>query len=193
MKAGGRVVNRAPLITPDGRIAVQEKRIMTRFEAERWGVCPGAPPRVFDTDWGRVGIAICYDAEFPKAARAQVLAGAWVLLVPSCTDSWHGAERVRLGARARAMENQCFVAVAPTVGDLPGSAALDENRGWAGIYAPVDRPFPETGVLAEAAEGWVSARLDRAAMEQAREDGAVRHHRDFPRAPVPPCEAAVFV
>jgi len=68
---GGRIVNTAPLIAPDGRVAVQEKRVMTRFEAESWGVAPGAPPRVFDTDWGRIGIAICYDVEFPPLVRAQ--------------------------------------------------------------------------------------------------------------------------
>lgn len=192
MRAGDAVVNHAPLIAPDGRLAFQHKRTMTRFEAERWGVSPGEAPRVFDTDWGRVGIAVCYDAEFPKIARAQAEAGAWVLLVPSCTDTWQGAERVRIGARARAMENQCFAAVAPTVGDLPHSAALDANRGWAGIYGPVDRGFPQDGVLAEATAGWVVADLDRAAAERAREDGAVRNFRDFPRAPLPRCDPAVF-
>lgn len=190
IRLGDAVVNHAPLIAPDGRLAFQHKRTMTRFESERWGVSAGAPPRVFDTDWGRVGVAICYDAEFPKLARAQAEAGAWVLLVPSCTDTWQGAERVRIGARARAMENQFFVAVAPTVGTLERSAALDENRGWAGIYGPVDRGFPQDGVLAEATEGWVAAELDRAAAERAREDGAVRNFRDFPRAPVPRCEPA---
>lgn len=190
MAAGDRVVNRAPLIRPDGALALQDKSIMTRFETERWGVSPGAPPRVFDTDWGRVGIAICYDAEFPKIARAQAEAGAWVLLVPSCTDTWQGAERVRIGARARAMENQLYAAVAPTVGDLSGSAALDENRGWAGVYGPVDQGFPQGGVIAEAASGWVAAALDRAALERVREDGAVRNFRDFPRAPLPACGPA---
>lgn len=192
MEDGDRVVNRAPLITPEGRVAFQEKRVMTRFESERWGVSPGAPPRVFDTDWGRIGIAVCYDAEFPKFARAQVEAGAWCLLVPSCTDSWHGAERVRIGARARAMENQCYAAVSPTVGDLPDSVALDENRGLAGVYGPVDRGFPADGILAESAEGWVTCFLDRAALERVREDGAVRNHRDWPRAPLPDVTAASF-
>ena len=65
------VVNSAPLIAPDGLFAIQEKSVMTRFEAESWGVTPGAPPRVFATDWGRIGIAICYDVEFPALVRAQ--------------------------------------------------------------------------------------------------------------------------
>jgi predicted amidohydrolase len=167
----------------------------TRFEAERWSLAPGRPPQVFDTPWGRLGIAICYDAEFPKLVRAQVEAGAWLVLVPACTDTRHGAERVRIGARARAMENQCFVAVAPTVGACAGSAALDDNHGRAGIYGPVDHGFPEDGILAESrldAPGLILADLDPARLATAREHGAVRNHRDWPRAPVPPPEPAAW-
>ncbi|MCW8085015.1 carbon-nitrogen hydrolase family protein [Sabulicella glaciei] len=195
MEMGGRIVNRAPLIRPDGTMAFQDKRMMTRFEAERWMVEGGEAPRVFDTPWGRIGIAICYDAEFPKLVRAQVEAGAWLVLVPSCTDTTHGFSRVRIGARARAMENQCFVAVAPTVGGFAASAALDENHGAAGIFGPVDRGFPSDGILAEGAmdePGLVLADLDPEALERVRADGAVRNHRDWPRAPVPRPSPAEF-
>ncbi|WP_240046807.1 carbon-nitrogen hydrolase family protein [Paracraurococcus ruber] len=195
MRAEGRVVNRAPLIAPDGRMAFQDKYRMTRFEAERWGVSPGAAPQVFPTPWGLVGISICYDSEFPKHVRAQVEAGAWLLLVPTCTDTRHGFNRVRFACQARAMENQCFVALAPTVGDAPWSAALDENRGQAMICGPVDRGFPEDGVLAAGAPdtpGWSFATLDAARIEAVREDGAVRNHRDWPRAPLPAPGRAVY-
>ncbi|MFM7778137.1 MAG: nitrilase-related carbon-nitrogen hydrolase, partial [Alphaproteobacteria bacterium] len=140
--ADGRVINRAPLITPEGLIAFQDKRAMTRFEAERWGVSQGADPNVFDTPWGRIGISICYDIEFPKHARVQVMAGAWLILTPSCTDSLAGFNRVHFSARARALENQCYVAITPTVGEAPWSAALDVNRGRAGVFGPMDRGFP---------------------------------------------------
>ena len=53
---------------------------MTRFEAEQWDVSPGAPPRVMDTPWGRVGLAVCYDVEFPPVVRALTEAGAWLVL-----------------------------------------------------------------------------------------------------------------
>ncbi len=79
------VCNRAPLIAPDGRLAFQDKSAMTRFETESWGVVSGAPPGVFETQWGLIGIAICYDVEFPPLVRAQTLAGARLILVPSCT------------------------------------------------------------------------------------------------------------
>ncbi|SDC49793.1 carbon-nitrogen hydrolase family protein [Belnapia rosea] len=195
MAAGGRVVNRAPLIAPDGRLAFQDKRMMTRFEAERWGVSPGTGPAVFETPWGRLGLSVCYDAEFPKHVRAQVEAGAWLVLVPACTDSVQGFNRVRFSAQARALENQCFVAVAPTVGLAPWSAALDENHGCAAIYGPVDRGFPEDGVIAQGAldaPGWTFAALDPAGIERVRREGAVLNHRDWPAGPLDAPLAAEF-
>lgn len=186
---GGRIVNRAPLIAPDGRVAFQDKHVMTRFEAEQWGVAPGAPPGVFATPWGRIGIAICFDCEFPALVRAQVEAGAWLVLVPTCTDTMHGFNRVRLAARARAMENQCFVAIAPTVGLTPWSAALDANRGYAAVFGPVDHGFPEDGVIARGtldADQWVYADLDRDRIDAVRANGAVRNHANWPADP-PPC------
>lgn len=191
----GRVVNRAHLIAPDGRAASQDKHAMTRFEAEQWGVSAGRPPSVFETPWGRVGIAICFDGEFPNVVRAQVEAGAWLVLLPSCTDTRHGDMRIRIAARARAMENQCFVAVAPTVGAAPWSASLDVNHGVAAIYGPVDRGFADDGVVAEGAvdePGWVHADLDPAAIAAVREQGAVLNHRAWPSDP-PPCPVAKFV
>jgi predicted amidohydrolase len=195
MAEGDRVVNRAPLIAPDGRLAFQEKRMMTRFEAERWGVSAGAPPQVFQTPWGRIGISICYDSEFPKHVRPQVEAGAWLILVPTCTDTLHGYNRVRFACQARAVENQCFVAVAPTVGFAPWSAALDENRGQVAVFGPVDRGFPEDGVLAQGPmdqPGWTFCTLDPARIETVRREGAVLNHRDWPRAPLPVPGVAVY-
>ncbi|MGG5808328.1 carbon-nitrogen hydrolase family protein [Falsiroseomonas sp. CW058] len=196
MRAGdGRIVNRAPLIAPDGRMAFQEKRAMTRFDAERWGIVGGAGPQVFDTPWGRLGISVCYDVEFPKHVRAQVEQGAWLVLTPSCTDSRHGFTRVRVSAAARAIENQCFVAVAPTVGLAPWSLGLDENHGAAMVFGPADRGFPEDGVLAAGGmdePGWVFCDLDPARIAHVREHGAVRNHHDWPRSPVPPPRPAAF-
>jgi len=185
----GRVRNRAPLISPQGVLRFQDKSVMTRFEAERWGVQGGQPPAVFDTPWGRIGIAICYDSEFPNLVHAQAVAGAKLILVPSCTDTFHGFNRVQFSARARALENQCFVAVAPTVGDAPALATLDENHGFAAIFGPVDRGFAADGVVAAGAmdaPGWVFADLDFAALDTVRADGAVRNFLNWPADPPAP-------
>jgi predicted amidohydrolase len=191
----GTAINRAPLIAPDGCLAFQDKRAMTRFETERWGIARGADPQVFDTPWGRIGISLCYDVEFPKHVRAQVEAGAWLILAPACTDTPHGFNRVWCAARARALENQCFVAIAPTVGLAPWSAALDVNRGHAAVFGPIDRGFPEDGVLAAGVPdqpGWVFCTLDRARIEAVRRDGAVRNHADWPQGPMAAPRPAVF-
>ncbi len=143
---------------------------------------------MFDTPWGRIGVCICYDSEFPPLARAQMEAGAWLLLAPSCTDSRAGFNRVRLSARARAVENQCFVAVATTVGDAPWLAALDENHGYAAVFGPCDRGFPEDGLIARGpmdTPGWVYADLDPARLDRVRREGGVLNHRDYPTKPAP--------
>ncbi|HEY0206809.1 MAG TPA: carbon-nitrogen hydrolase family protein [Acetobacteraceae bacterium] len=177
----GRIVNRAPLIRPDGLMAFQDKQVMTRFEAEQWGIYGGAPAGVFETPWGRLGIAVCYDSEFPGVVRAMTEAGAWLILVPTCTDTAHGYNRVRLSCRARALENQCFVALSPTVGEAPWLATLDRNTGRAGVYGPVDRGFPDDGVIVEGdGAGWVFADLDPARLEAVRRDGAVLNFQDWP-------------
>jgi predicted amidohydrolase len=177
-----RPVNRAWLIGPDADapfLAYQDKQVMTRFERETWNVVPGDPLEVIETPLGRIGILICYDAEFPLLARRLADQGAEILLVPSCTDSAHGYNRVRIGAMARALENQCVVVQSPTVGDAPWSPAVDENVGAAAIFGPPDIGFPEDGVLAQGSlnePGWVIADIDRAAIARVRAEGQVLNH-----------------
>ncbi|MCX7356438.1 MAG: carbon-nitrogen hydrolase family protein [Alphaproteobacteria bacterium] len=175
--------NQAWLIGPGGKREMQEKLQMTRFEDEIWGIAPGTELRVFDTAHGRLGIAICYDSEFPRLVRGQIEAGAEIMLVPSCTDALPGYNRVRVAARARAMENQCFAVQSPTVGTAPWSAAVDENCGAAGAFGPIDRGFPSDGVLATGElnqPGWVYADLDlEAARTLRRETAQVFNSRDW--------------
>ncbi|RYJ01545.1 MAG: carbon-nitrogen hydrolase, partial [Acetobacteraceae bacterium] len=90
---------------------------------------------------------------------------------------------------------QCFVALAPTVGEAPWSTALDVNRGFAAVFGPVDRGFPEDGVLARGAldaPGWTFCTLDPARIATVRREGAVLNHRDWPTGPVEPPRPAVF-
>ena len=148
VRVGDSFVNRARLFAPSGKMGVQDKLIMTRFEREEWFVSASGPLRLFDTELGKIGISICYDSEFPLLARAQVEAGMELLLVPSCTDTLHGYWRVRLGAQARALEGQCYAVQSPTVGEAAWSPAVDANHGAAGIYGPPDKGMPADGVIA---------------------------------------------
>jgi predicted amidohydrolase len=176
---GSRPVNRATFYGPQGVIGVQDKQIMTRFEREIWDVVAGQGLPVFDTPIGKIGIIICYDSEFPLLARAMVEAGAEILLAPSCTDSFAGFTRVRVGSMARALENQCIVVHAPTVGPCDFCPAVDENIGSAAIYGPPDRGFPADGIFAQTPlnePGWAVTKVSLAAIHDLRRDGGVLNH-----------------
>lgn len=181
-RSGGPVRNVARLFAPQGARGRQEKIMMTRFEREQWGMSGGRDLAVFDIGKARIGVAICYDIEFPLIARALAEAGAEVILAPSCTDTLQGYWRVRLGAQARALESQCIVAQASLVGTVDWSPAVDVNRGAAGAFGPPDLGFPEDGVIAQGEmdkPGWVRAHLDLDAVARVRAEGQVFNHRHW--------------
>lgn len=188
---GAQFHNRAYVFSPDGGTGWQEKRQMTRFERECWTIASGAGLKAFDAPFGRFGIAICYDIEFPLIARALSDAGADLILVPSCTDTLAGANRVQVGARARALENQIYVATSPTVGTAEWSPAVDVNTGWASVLATPDRGFPDDGVIAKGElnqPGWIHAEIDFALLRMAREDTQVFTRRDWTSQQFPSLE-----
>ena len=180
-KPGGRTVNAAQLVTPNGLAGEQEKIIMTPFERD-WGISPGAPLRVFETAIGTIGIAICYDSEFPLLVRALAEAGAETVLVPSCTERISGYHRVRTGSIARALENTIATVQSPTVGDALWSPAVDRNSGAAGIYVPSEHGVADNGVLAEGkldAAQWVTATINLAALRRLKSSGEMRNFADW--------------
>lgn len=175
-----RPVNRARLFAPNGAHVHQDKQVMTRFEAEEWDVVPGGQIRLVDTALGKIGILICYDCEFPLLGRA--LAEADILLVPSATEAVSGYTRVRIGAQARALENQCVTVISSIVGSVDWSEAVDASVGAGGLYGPPDAGFPETGVLAQGAfnaPGWTYAEIDLDAIAHVRAQGHVLNRRDW--------------
>lgn len=175
-----RPVNRARFFAPSGAMGVQDKQVMTRFEAEIWDVAPGGPLRLFDTRLGKIGILICYDAEFPLLGRA--LSDADLILVPSVTEALSGHSRVRIGARARALENQCVTVMASLVGTADWSEAVDISVGAGGIFGPPDRGFPDDGILAAGpldTPGWTYAEVDLGTIQTVRADGTVLGRRDW--------------
>lgn len=186
LETDGRYRNRAWLFGPDGVLGYQDKLIMTRFEREQWDIAAGEGLKVFDTALGQLGILICYDNEFPLLARYLAERGADLILAPSCTDTEAGYHRVRIGAQARALENQIAVLQSPTVGMAPWSLALDENIGRAGLFVPPDYGMPSNGVIAESAElcpdgsRWLLGEVDLEEVRRVRREGQVFIRRDWP-------------
>ena len=193
--SAGHYVNRAHFFAPGGHHRHQDKVMMTRFEAEEWGIEGGdGALHVFETELGRVGINVCYDAEFPAIAAAQAAAGMEVLLVPSFTGSAHGYTRVRVGGMARALENQVYAVHAPFLADARWTYAIESAVGAPAIYAPADpgagevpNGLPPSGVLAEGGmnvPGWLPHTLDLGVTAELRRNGHVLNARDSARFPV---------
>jgi predicted amidohydrolase len=101
-KDGAAIYNTSVLIDREGRVAGKYRKVyLPREEVER-GLTPGKEYPVFETDFGRVGMMICYDVFFPDPARALAAQGADVILLPI----WGGDETL---AAARAIENKVFL------------------------------------------------------------------------------------
>jgi predicted amidohydrolase len=139
-------------------------------------VVGGGPLKVFDTALGRIGVLICYDSEYPLLGRA--ISECDLILVPSCTEALSGYWRVRSGAMARALEQQCVTVMASLVGTADWSEAVDVNTGMGGLFGPPDTGFPATGVIAEGGlneAGWTYGEVDVEAIAHVRADGVVLH------------------
>lgn len=174
--ADNKVRNECYLFSPNGDIGMQGKLHMTRFEKEEWDVAAHDEVKVFNTEFGTIGINICYDVEFPEIARAMALQGANMIIVPSCTDDRQGYLRVRYCAQARAIENQLYVIHSGTVGSLPMVPAVSLNYGQASILTPSDFAFSRDGILAEGIpnqETMVIGELNLRTIEESRSHGTV--------------------
>jgi predicted amidohydrolase len=177
-KVGTGFRNRAHFFTPDGESFYQDKIHLTSFESGDWQIDHGHTLRVFETRFGKVGVAICYDVQFPNLGHQLVEAGAQLILVPSCTDDEASFQRVRIAARARALENQCYVAHSCTIGKADWSEAFDINVGHAAIYGPMDRGFAPDGRIADGRTRWVVTNLIWSRLDVVRKDGEVHNLAD---------------
>jgi len=101
-KEGNTIFNTAVLIDRKGQLAGKYRKVCLPREEINGGVTPGDSLPVFDTDFGRIGLMICWDVFFPEPARGLALQGAEVILLPI----WGGNLTL---ARARAIENQIYL------------------------------------------------------------------------------------
>jgi predicted amidohydrolase/ribosomal protein S18 acetylase RimI-like enzyme len=165
----------------DGTWDLQYKIHITPDETDYWGLIGGDKVRVFETDIGRIGILICYDIEFPELPRLLAEEGLNILFVPYWTDNKNGYQRVRICAHARAVENECYVVISGSVGNLPNVENMDIQYSQAAIFSPSDFAFPHDAIVNEATpntEMTLMADLDLGNLKQLRERGSVRNHRD---------------
>lgn len=170
------------LFRRDGTIGKQYKIQITPHEKKWWGVKGGNKIEVFDTDCGKVAIAICYDVQFPELVRIAAAKGAQILFVPYNTDERRGYLRVRYCAQARAIENQMYVAITGCVGNLPKVENLDIQFSQSAIFTPSDVEFSREGIATEATpntETIIYQDLDLQLLKRNREYGSVQHWNDL--------------
>ncbi len=101
-REGKTVYNTSVLIGRDGALLGKYRKVCLPREEIDGGITPGTEYPVFDTDFGRIGMMICWDVHFPEVARELAARGAEVILMPI----WGGNEIL---AQARAIENQIYL------------------------------------------------------------------------------------
>lgn len=177
----GNIQNICFVFLRDGSIHEQPKIHPTPDEKYWWNINGGDKLEPIETDCGPIGVLICYDSEFPELARHLVDQGANIIFVPFATDQRQGYLRVRYCSQARAVENQCYVALSGNVGNLPKVENMDINYGQSCILTPCDFIFSRDGIAAECqpnVETVIFADLHLNDLYESRSSGSVINFRD---------------
>ncbi|WP_348798235.1 bifunctional GNAT family N-acetyltransferase/carbon-nitrogen hydrolase family protein [Flavobacterium adhaerens] len=177
----GNLYNVGFLCKRDGTSEMYYKIHITPNEVLHWGMKGGSQFKTFDTDCGKIGIMICYDVEFPELSRLLADEDMNILFVPFLTDTQGGYTRVRHCSQARAIENECYVAIAGCVGNLPKVNNMDIQYAQTAVFTPSDFAFPSTGVKAEATpntEMTLIVDVDLDLLKELHEHGSARILKD---------------
>jgi len=177
----GLLFNVGYLCRRDGTTERYEKLHVTPDEAKVWGMQGGIELKTFDTDCGKIGVLICYDSEFPELSRILADEGMQILFIPFLTDTQNGYSRVRHCSQARAIENECYVAIAGSVGNLPKVNNMDIQFAQSMVFTPCDFSFPANGIKAEATtntEMILIADVDLDLLKDLNQFGSVRNLKD---------------
>ncbi len=178
---GDRLFNTCFVCMPDGKVESQPKLHITPNERKWWKITGGKNLRVFNTPKAKIGVLICYDIQFPEAARYLADEGVEIIFVPFCTDNRQGYLRVRYCAQARAIENQVYVALAGTVGNLPDVSNMDVQYAQSAVLTPSDFAFARDAIASEAdfnEETILVCDVDIDDLYEARSQGTVTPYLD---------------
>ncbi|HKK70136.1 MAG TPA: GNAT family N-acetyltransferase [Candidatus Krumholzibacteria bacterium] len=177
----GGLRNASFLCRRDGTWDAQYKLHITPDEVHYWGLQGGSRLLCFDTDAGKIGILVCYDVEFPELPRLLAEQGMEILFVPYWTDTKNAYLRVRRCAQARAIENECYVVISGSVGNLPQVENMDIQYSQSAVFSPSDFAFAHDAIVAEATpntEMPLIVDLDLDKLRQLRVRGSVRNLAD---------------
>jgi predicted amidohydrolase len=171
------IKNVCAIAVPHQPLIFAEKNNLTAYEKEMWELEHGEGLSM--GPFG-LGVTVCYDSEFPEAARQLAEEGMQIQVVPAWTETRQGFQRVRWSCLARAVENQTFVVHSSLLGSI-GREPMPESFGSAAIIAPSVEPFPVDAILRETVineEGIIVADLNFELLEQCRLGGEVTNWED---------------
>ncbi|NTV90079.1 MAG: carbon-nitrogen hydrolase family protein [Clostridiales bacterium] len=174
----GRIYNTSVIFGPDGRVLGKHRKIHL-FDIDVPGkikvtesevLSPGEEPTIIDTEFCRLGVAICYDMRFPELIRKMTLNGAELVVIPGAFNMVTGPAHWELLIRTRAMDNQVFFAAASPARDYESSYVAYGN-------SMVSSPWAE--ILARAGEGEeiIFADIDLSEEDRIRRELPLLMHR----------------
>jgi len=146
-----------------GKISFHESEVLS----------PGNKVTLIDLpEYGRIGLAICYDVRFPELATIAARSGAFLLLYPGAFNLTTGKLHWELQARARAMDNQVYVGLCSPARDMEAT-----YNAWG--HSMVVNPNAEIVVEADENEGVVYAELTNEKIEETRKGIPIYGQRRF--------------
>ena len=157
---GARARNTAVLFGTDGQaLAAYSKIHLFRLMDEDVYLAGGEAPALVDLEWGKAGLAICYDLRFPELFRTYALAGAQILFLPS---EWPHPRLAhwRTLLRARAIENQLYMVACNRVGSSKGTEFFG--------HSCIIDPWGETVIEGGEGEMLLTADIDTARVDAVR-------------------------
>jgi omega-amidase len=146
-----------------GKITFKESEVLS----------PGNKVTIVDLpEYGKIGVAICYDVRFPELATIAARKGAFLLLYPGAFNLTTGKLHWELQARARAMDNQCYVALCSPARDMSAT-----YNAWG--HSMVSDPMAELLCEAGESEEIVYAELNNEKIVETRKNIPIYQQRRF--------------
>jgi predicted amidohydrolase len=157
----GRAYNAFALFDANGSLLATYRKVhlFRLMDEEKW-LAPGERLELVEAEWGLTGLGICYDLRFPELFRAYALRGARLVLLPAEWPSRRAAHWHTL-LRARAIENQMFIAACNRVGESKG----EHFGGGSALLDPWGEAVVEGGSL----ETLLTAEIDLAQVDTVRQ------------------------
>ena len=174
----GHIYNTAYVFDREGR-QIAKHRKMHLFDINVSGgqcfkesdtLSPGDQVVVFDTEFGKMGVCVCYDFRFPELPRLMAQQGVKVILVPAAFNMTTGPAHWEIMFRQRAVENQVY-----TIGTAPARDASSGYTSWGHSMAVA--PWGNVVYQMDEKEGYVTAELDLDEVDRVRGELPLLAHR----------------